>query len=341
MDVLQVLGSAGNGGAETYFIDLVTALARDGLSQEVALRRNPARLAALASANIPDRVFGFGGVFDWRTRPAVGRYARDGKARVIVAWMNRAARNSPPGPWARIGRLGGYYKLKNYRDFDCLVVNTPDIMAYLIREGWPAPRARYIPNFARARDEAALARTSFDTPAGAPLLLAMGRLHDAKAHDVSLRALALIPDAHLWIAGDGPEEAHLKALAGELGVAARVHFLGWRDDAGALYRAADLCLFPSRYEPLGNVVLQAWAHGLPIVAAASQGPADFIKDGEDGVLVPIDDPAALAGAARALLADAAARQRLAAAGLKRIEGEFSERAVLAQWRALFSRYGAA
>ena len=341
MDVLQVLGAAGNGGAETYFIDLVTALARDGASQAVALRNNPARLAALARANIEHHVFGFGGMLDWATRPAVGKYARTGNARVIVAWMNRAAQNSPPGAWARIGRLGGYYKLKNYRGFDCLVANTPDIMAYLARAGWPAERARYIPNFASAVAEPPLARTSFETPAGVPLLLAMGRLHGAKAHDINLRALALMPDAYLWIAGDGPEGANLKALAAELGVGSRVRFLGWRNDADALYRAADLCLFPSRYEPLGNVVLQAWAHGLPIIAAASKGPSDFIKDGEDGVLVPIDDPAALAEAAQRLLADEGARKALAAAGLKRIDAEFSARAVVPQWRTLFAHYGAA
>ena len=48
-----------------------------------------------------------------------------------------------------------------------------------------------------------------------------------------------------------------------------MRFLGWRTDPSALYRSADVCVFPSRYEPLGNVVIQAWAHGLPVAAAAS------------------------------------------------------------------------
>jgi glycosyltransferase involved in cell wall biosynthesis len=119
-----------------------------------------------------------------------------------------------------------------------------------------------------------------------------------------------------------------------------VRFLGWRTDASALYRTADLCLFPSRYEPLGNVVIQAWAHGLPVVAAASTGPAALIRDGEDGRLVPVDDPIALADAARALLDDPAARARLAGAGLARVSREFSPDAVVAQWRDLFAEYGA-
>jgi glycosyltransferase involved in cell wall biosynthesis len=167
----------------------------------------------------------------------------------------------------------------------------------------------------------------------------MGRLHPSKAHDVSLRALAQIPDAWLWIAGAGPLEAELRALAAELGVADRVRWLGWRDDASALYRAADLCVFPSRFEPLGNVVIQAWAHGLPIVAAASQGPGVLIRDGRDGRLVPVDDPGALAATVRSLLPDPAELNRLAAGGQIRVAGEFSKAAVVAQWRELFARYG--
>ncbi|HEX5776261.1 MAG TPA: glycosyltransferase, partial [Caulobacteraceae bacterium] len=174
-----------------------------------------------------------------------------------------------------------------------------------------------------------------------PLLLARGRLHANKAHDVSLKALAQVPGAWLWIAGAGPLEAELKALAETLGVADRVRFLGWREDASSLYRAADICLFPSRFEPLGNVVIQCWAHGLPIIAAASKGPGALITDGEDGLLVPVDDADALAAGVRRLLENPMLPIRLIQNGHARVEGEFSEAAVVAQWRALFAHYGAA
>ena len=114
----------------------------------------------------------------------------------------------------------------------------------------------------------------------------------------------------------------------------------WRSDPSALYAAADVCLFPSRYEPLGNVVIQAWAHGLPVIAAASQGPAALIRDGEDGLLAPIDDADALAAAARRLIEAPGLRAGLAAAGRARVAGEFSEAVVTAEWRALFARLGA-
>jgi len=341
MTILHLLGTAGEGGAETYFVDLVTALARAGVDQAAALRRHPAREAALAEAGVPVEAFGFSGVLDVLTRPRIAAFARRCETKLALAWMSRAARHTPKGAWARIGRLGGYYNLKYYKGFDLLVANTEDIAEWIVGQGWPAGKVRCIPNFAEAPAEApALDRASLETPEGAPLLLAMGRLHEAKAHDVSLTALKALPEAYLWIAGVGPEEAKLKALAEGLGVADRVRFLGWRTDPSALYRAADVCVFPSRYEPLGNVVIQAWAHGLPVVAAESQGPKALIKEGDDGLLVPVDDPDALAQAIGGLLDAPERRAGLAAEGLKRVAAEFSQAAVVDQWTDLFADFGA-
>jgi glycosyltransferase involved in cell wall biosynthesis len=341
MSVLHLLGTAGDGGAETYFVELATALGRAGVGQAAAIRRHAGREARLRAAGVPVKVLPFGGPLDIVTRMAAAGYAQLHGARLALAWMNRAARHTPKGPWARIGRLGGYYNLKYYKGFDELVANTEDIAEWIVAQGWPAGRVRCIPNFAAAPPNAGpVNRASLDTPTGAPLLLAMGRLHESKAHDVALQALAELPDAWLWIAGVGPLEAKLKGMAQALGVESRVRFLGWRTDASALYRTADVCIFPSRYEPLGNVVIQAWAHGLPVVAAASQGPKALIEDGRDGLLVPIDDAAALAAGARRLLGDKALRAKLAQRGLGRVQAEFSEAAVVAQWKTLFSDYGA-
>jgi glycosyltransferase involved in cell wall biosynthesis len=342
MSVLHLLGTAGDGGAETYFVDLVTALRRAGVTEAAAIRAHAGREAALKAAGIPVKTLRFGSPIDILTKTAAAGYGRLQNARLMLAWMNRAARHTPRGPWARIGRLGGYYNLKYYKGFEELVANTEDIAEWIVGQGWPAGRVRCIPNFAAAPPQgAALDRATLDTPAGVPLLLAMGRLHESKAHDVSLQALAEIPDAYLWIAGVGPLEAKLKAMAQALGVTDRVRFLGWRTDPSALYRAADVCVFPSRYEPLGNVVIQAWAHGLPVVAAASQGPKALIEDGRDGLLVPVDDADALAASIRRLLAEPKLADQFATRGLGRVAAEFSEAAVVGQWKTLFADYGAA
>jgi glycosyltransferase involved in cell wall biosynthesis len=339
MSVFHLLGSSADGGAETYFSDLVIALSQSGLNQTAAIRAHAGRETTLKAASIPTRILGFGGPLDLLTRPRLGTMARNADAKVLVAWMNRAARHTPSGPWARIGRLGGYYDLKNYRGFDVLVGNTPDIARWMVAEGWPSDRAVYIPNFAEAGGDLTVARETLDTPSGVPLLLSMGRLHQVKAHDISLRALQRLAEAYLWIAGTGPLETELKALAVDLGVVDRVRFLGWRDDASALYQTADVCLFTSRYEPLGNVVIQCWAHGLPIVAAASQGPSQLIVPGTDGLLVPIDDADALADGVAQILKDKAFSAQLIANGRAHVQAEFSKASVVARWRNLFAERG--
>jgi glycosyltransferase involved in cell wall biosynthesis len=333
MTVLHLLGSPRHGGAEVYFLDLLEALKADGLAQAAAIHANLDRERALAAMGVPTHVLRFKPPFDLTTGPAIGRLARALPARILLQWMNRAGRVTPRrGPWTRIGRLGGYYDLKYYRGADFLVGNTRDIVDYIVRKGWPADRVGYIPNFARTREGLPVSRADLDTPDDAPLLLAMGRLHSDKAHDVSLKALAKTPNAYLWIAGDGPLDGELKALARRLGIADRVRFLGWRLDASALYRTADICLFPSRFEPLGNTVIQAWAHDIPLVTAASQGPGAIVRDEVDALLTPVEDVDAVAKALG---------RRLAQGGHERIATEYAVDAVVAEWRTLFARFGEA
>jgi glycosyltransferase involved in cell wall biosynthesis len=336
LTVLHLLGSRGDGGAETYFLSLIEALKATSEPQAAAIRAHPAREAALAALDIPTRTFNFHTAVTPLTRALIKAYATELEADVLLGWMSRASSAMPKGPWARIGRLGGYYHMQRYVGADMLVANTHDIVRYMVEEnGWPREKTRYIPNFATPDSRPAIARSTFDTPEGVPLLLGMGRLHSDKAHDITLRALADLPEAYLWIAGSGPAERELKTLAKALGVWKRVRFLGWREDAGALYRACDVVVFPSRIEPLGNVVIQAWAYGKPLVTAASIGPAALVRNEEDALLVPVDDAAALSSAILRLLADDALSARLVEAGAARARAEFSEAAVVAEWRKLF------
>ncbi len=129
----------------------------------------------------------------------------------------------------------------------------------------------------------------------------------------------------------------LQALARELGVAARVRFLGWRDDRDALFAAADICVFPSRFEPYGNVTMEAWGQRRPLVAAASAGPVAYVRDGEDGLLAPVDDAPALAAAIGRVIDEPALAARLVEAGWRRYQDEFTEAASVARYLQLFLR----
>lgn len=338
---MQALGSGRPGGAENMFTRLCLGLHAAGLEQKVLARFNADRYAALRAGGIEPLDLPFGGLFDWRTGPGFCRAIADFAPDVVLTWMNRATRFCPARvrnhPFVHVARMGGYYDMKYYRHCDHLIGNTRDIRDYFIREGWPAARAHYLPNFIDARPAPAADRAALETPADAPLILALGRLHGNKAFDVLLQAVADLPGVWLWLAGSGPEELNLKSLAARLDIGGRVRFLGWRNDIAALLAASTVLAVPSRHEPLGNVVLEGWAHGVPVVAAEAVGPAALIHQGEDGLLVPVDDADALAAAFRRVLDSADLRRHLVAGGKARYEAEFTEQAVCSRYMDFFAQ----
>jgi len=234
-----------------------------------------------------------------------------------------------------IGWFGGYYEPANFPRCSHFVGVTPAIVEHMVARGVPKARTHYVPTFPTVESAEPVARAGLATPADATVLLTLSRLHEKKGLDVLLQALAELPACVAWIAGDGPLEADLKALAARLGVADRVRFLGWRNDRGALLRAADICVLPSRWEPFGTVMLEAWAAGTPLVAAASQGPSALIEDGGNGLLVPVDDAAALAAAIRRLMAEPGLRAHLIERGRADYQQGFTREAVTERMLALY------
>ncbi len=329
MRIAQIMAGAHHGGAELFFERLTIALHREGENVLPLIRRDAERAARLREAGLAPLQFRFGGPLDLLTRPLLARALRGFAPRVAVSWMSRATDHVPPGPWVHVGRLGGYYPLRHYRRCDHLVGNTKGLVAWFRANGWPEARTHFLPNFVADYGDATPAE---GLPGGRPRLLALGRLHADKGFDVLIRALAPLRGVSLLIAGEGPEGEALGRLAGELGVADRVFLLGWRADAGALLKAADLFVCPSRSEPLGNVVLEAWSAGCAVVAADAEGPRELIAEGSDGLLVPREDAARLAAAIVALLEEPERAAVLAVAGRRRFLAEFAEAPVLAAWR---------
>jgi glycosyltransferase involved in cell wall biosynthesis len=147
-----------------------------------------------------------------------------------------------------------------------------------------------------------------------------GRLMAAKALDVGLAALARVPGVSLLVIGDGPDRARLELLAAELGLDGRVRFLGVRSREEVLrtLHAVDAAVLPSRWENFPHLVVEALAVGTPVIASAVGGVPELVRDGENGLLVPPGDAAALAAAIERLVADAALRDRLAAAAAQSV-----------------------
>jgi glycosyltransferase involved in cell wall biosynthesis len=329
----MIMAGAHHGGAETFFVRLCAALAGAGEEVLAVIRRDADRAALLRRAGLDPVQLGFGGPLDLLTRPRLARALRRHAPRVAMAWMNRAARFTPSGPWVRVGRLGGYYDLRYYAGFDHLVGNTHGIVDWIARQGWPRARVHHLPNFAPDLAGAApVERAALGVPREAFLVLTMGRLHPNKGFDVLIEAAALLPEVVVAIAGEGEERDTLAALAQRRGVAGRVRFLGWRDDQAGLLAACDLFVCPSRHEPLGNVVLEAWSAARPVVAAASVGPSELIEHGVTGLLVPVDDARALADAIAALRDERLRARELAEAGRAAFLRDHAEGPVVARWR---------
>ena len=164
--------------------------------------------------------------------------------------------------------------------------------------------------------------------------LAAGRLMWKKDYPAMLRAAAQLRTGLLLIAGAGPLEQELAALAHELRV--RVNFLGVREDIPALMNAADGLVLSSVVEGLPMVLLEAAASGLPCVSTDAGGARDIVVDGQTGFLAPCGNPEALATAmARLMGLPGVARHKMGQAARERALTSFDMRAVTSQWEQLY------
>ncbi len=166
-----------------------------------------------------------------------------------------------------------------------------------------------------------------------PLLLTVARLVPSKGIATVLQVLPVLlnefPGLRYQIVGDGPDRSHLEGLARSMGVHTQVEFRGAMTGIQLdstlpdLYRNAHIFVMPARDEGFGIVYLEASASGLPVVAGRSGGSAEAVRDGETGLLVPPEDPTALAQAIQHLLSDAHLRQRMGQAGRQWVEQEMN------------------
>lgn len=343
MKILQVMAGNDHGGAETAFVDMCIAMSEAGMDIEVATRANDVRVPILQKAGLTVHTMPFGGPIDIFTGWKLARIIKKFEPVIVQTWMARAAQKTPN--WKSLktaqrylvaSRLGGYYKVKNFKSADYFNTITPDIKRHLIDGGIAEDRICFIPNFAEVENiEKPVSKSDFNMPEDAPVLVSLGRLHSSKAYDVLLKALVELPDVYAWIAGEGPDRGSLEKLAKDLGVENRVRFLGWRTDRAALLQACDICVFASRIEPFGTVFAQAWAQKVPVIVSDADGPKQFCVDGEDSLMVPKNDATALAAAIRRLLDDKTLQQKLIVKGYQRYVNEFTKEKSVAAYLDFF------
>ena len=169
----------------------------------------------------------------------------------------------------------------------------------------------------------------------------VARLTPQKGHVYLIPALPDIvkayPQAHFVFIGDGPLRNSLETQCRELEITEHVHFLGFRDDVAALLQSSDLFVLPSLYEGLPNVVLEAMACGLPVIATAVDGTPEAVVEGETGFLVEPKDPEALKTALMALINNRGLRQEMGMKSRTRVEQYFSLERQIKEFIALYDK----
>ena len=169
---------------------------------------------------------------------------------------------------------------------------------------------------------------------GAPIVSVFGRLAPWKGQHVLLEALARLPGVHALLVGEAlfGESLYaqsLRELSKTLGVANRVHFVGFRRDVARLMRLSDVVVHTSiSPEPFGRVIVEGMLACRPVVASRAGGVTEIVEDGVNGVLVPPGNPEALADALTSVLRDPSRRHSLAVAGYETASSRFSLRGML-------------
>jgi glycosyltransferase involved in cell wall biosynthesis/predicted ATP-grasp superfamily ATP-dependent carboligase len=356
--VLQLIETGGPGGAERVLVNLAASLdASADYRCAAGLLKEGWVSSELRGLGIETHLFRLRRPLDPRLVLALARYMRQagvdlvhtheftmnvyGIVAAALARVPAVATVHGRGYFAEAGRRVAALKFAAHVG-GALVAVSKDIQRFLSGElGFRA--VHLIPNGVDmnrlAGGDRARGRAAIGVPDPIPVVGTVGNLYPVKGHRVLLSALARLessPPAHLVIAGRGGEEDTLREQSRELGIADRVHLLGYREDVPDLLAAFDIYALPSFSEGQSLALIEAMAAGLPVVATAVGGNPEILgESGISGILVPPRDPEALAESLARLLAGPEAGRRMGEAARTRARAEFSLEMMIERYRSLY------
>ncbi|MGE3818751.1 MAG: glycosyltransferase [Isosphaeraceae bacterium] len=364
LNVLQLIPTLDRSGAEKQVVLLAKGLPRDRFHVEVAaLTRLGPLEAELREAGVPVTLIGKPLKFDPFAMLRLIQFLRRKRFDVLQTWVFAA--NSYGRVAARLAKVPvvvtaemavdlwkgeGHLWIDRFLASRCdkVVGNSEAVVAFYRAAGLPEEKLATIhsgiDDVPPAGVDPAAVRAEFGWRPDAPMILFAGRLVEQKGVDVLIDALDLLqhvwPELRTLIVGDGPMRDTLVETAQAYDLDARLRFTGHREDVPRLLAASDLLVLPSRYEGLPNVVLEAMRFGKPVVATAAPGTTELVVDGQTGMLVPLDDPRALAQAIRTVLGDPGLRRAMGDAGLARVQAHFRVDAMVTKFAELYESLAA-
>ena len=358
-------GHEGIRGSERVLLDVLGGIDRARFNptlwcNSAALASAAQDLGATASAQSMPILMGWDAprfdIAGYRALVSAGRrLIREGGMDIVhvtsgapAQWMVPAARSE------RVPLIAHLHAIYGFRERCTLLLHQAPVIvgcsdaavAPFRRDGVPDRRLHVIPNGVNsarlAAGDAKALRSSLRIAGSAVVFVAAGALVELKGFDTAIRALRMVRDdgfdAHLVVAGEGPERRALERLVAELGQTDSVHLIGHRADIGAILRdAADVALVPSRIESFALVAAEAGAVGRPTIASDVGGIPEVVENGVTGLLVAPGDARALARAMVRLSGDADERARMGGAARDRVDARFTTRRMTAAVEGLYSR----
>ncbi len=360
--VLHVIDTGGPGGAETVFLNTASGL-DPARFRSIAVVGSDGWLAArLRERGVEPLPIPAKGSFNLAYLRALVRTVKERRVDVIAAHLYGSAiyaslaglicrvpvvsilhGQSDVNPKARLASVKAAIVRHGSSRIVFVSRNLQEDLAAALRP--PAQKCEVVPNgvdlsiFRPGRDESV--RTQLGLLPGTQVVGAIGNIRKPKAYDVLLRAARLavdrIPHLHFVIAGEGsgPLQEKLLALRQELGLEHKVSFLGLRPDVATVLRNLDVFALSSRTEGFSIACIEAMACGIPVVATRSGGPQQIL-DESCGVLVPTDDPAALAAGICRLALEPTVAAALSQAALARVREHFSLGTMIGSYEEIFT-----
>ncbi len=323
--ILNCMLGSGFGGLEKLFLDEIEML--EGMGAHGVVRRASPLARYAAERHLPFEEMRALSDWDPFSLAAARAIVRKHRPRLVLCVGRKAHRLFGRAIGRAIPIVVMLQKRRFDRDFPFAGVLVAAEHRYrtLIEDGVAAKDIIVIPNSVRLPDPP---KRDFSISPGEPVrIVALGRLHPKKGFGVLVEALRLLAgrnvDFRCTIAGEGPEREPLQNQIRGAGMTGKIILTGWTDDVAGYLSSGDLFVLPSFQEDFPLAVLDAMASGLPIVASAIDGPKDFLINGETGLLVPPNEPSALADAIAGLLADGALRERLGTSARRTAEEQYS------------------